>query len=95
MKNYNNSLFNEQIKNLEEDLQEFLNDAEKILGYKVESESYYQIVENLFSKNTEESKVLATDMFETLNDIHILETYKDDFIEDEIFNTLQNEDEDS
>ena len=86
-----NDLFNEQIKNLEEDLQEFLNDAEKILGYKVIVERY--VVEELLKLNTEESIVLATDIFETQNDINILETYQEDFI-DETFNTLQDEDED-
>jgi len=83
-----NDLFNEEIKNLKEDLQEFIDDAEKLLGYKVD-----RVVEDLLKLNTKESISLATDIFETQNDINILETYQEDFI-DETFNTLQDEDED-
>lgn len=83
-----NNIFNEELKNLKEDLQEFIDNAEKLLGYKVD-----RVVEDLLKLNTEESIILATDIFETQNDINILETYKDDFI-DETFNSL-NEDEDS
>ena len=84
--------FSEQVQSLKDDLQEFLNDAEKILGYKVEL--YYKVVEDLLAFNTKESIVLANDIFETQNDINILENYREEFILNDPFNTLQNEDED-
>ena len=75
--------------NLEEDLQEFLNDAEKILGY--ETEGLNDTVNNLLSLNTNDSIELARDILDVENDITLTEEFFTEDVDDP-FNNLFDED---
>lgn len=93
MKTYNESeLFDEQMNNLEDELQELLDKAEIVLGYKLEDIN--QIAEDLLSKNTEESIDLATNILDIEEDMIITEEYfyENESIDDPFINLY---DEDS
>lgn len=79
---------NVTINNLEEDLQEFLSDAEKILGY--ETEGINNTVNDLLSLNTNVSVELARDILDVENDITLTEEFLTE--EDDPFNSLFDED---
>lgn len=85
-------LFEVQMNNLEDELQELLNKAEFLLGYK--SEDVNQITEDLLSKNTEESISLATIIMDIEEDMIITEEYyyENDSVDDPFANLY---DEDS
>lgn len=86
-------LLNEQINNLEEELQELLDKAEKILEYK--SDDINMVVEDLLTKNTEESITLATDIMDIEEDILVSnESYYNDQNLEDPFNNLYDEDSD-
>ena len=89
---YNTKLFNEQITNLEDDLQELLEKAEIIIGYK--TDGIRETVNELMSLNTQKSVVLATDILDIEEDIIRTEEYEDEEEYDDPFTTLYNEDED-
>jgi len=87
-------LFNDPIDNLEEDLQELLDKADKILNYN-KSENISQTVRDLLIFNTIESNILANDIMDVEADIiNIREKYEDDDYETENdpFTTLYDED---
>jgi hypothetical protein len=93
MKNYKESqLFDNQMNSLEDELQELMDKAELILEYK--SGDINMIVEDLLSKNTEESITLATDIMDIEEDILVSNEnfyYEDENIDDP-FNNLYDED---
>jgi len=94
MESYNESeLFDDQMNNLEDELQELLNKAEIVLGYK--SENINQIVEDLLSKNTENCIYLATNIMDIEEDMIITEEYfyENDSVDDSFIN-LYDEDSD-
>lgn len=94
MKKINNSeLFNSELDNLEEQLQELFDKSEKILGYK--SEGINETVKKLLYLNTKESKELANDILEIENDIISTEEFfTEEDSNDDPFLTLYDEDED-
>lgn len=86
-----NELFNEQINNLEEDLQELLEKAEKILGFK--TEGINTTVKELLKLDDQNASILASDILDIEDDIIKTEEY---YIEEEIddpFNSLYDEDQ--
>ena len=92
MENFD-ELSNDTIDALEEDLQELLNKADIILGYKCESIN--QTIKNLLNLNTIESNILANDIMEIDIDIsNMKERYEYDNYETENdpFTTLYDED---
>jgi DNA-directed RNA polymerase subunit F len=84
-------LFDEQISNLEEELNEILRKAEKILGHK--AEDINETVEELLSLNNDEAEILAADIVDIEDDMIVTEENYEETIE-EPFNNLYNEDED-
>lgn len=94
MKNYDESeLFDIQINNLEEELQELLDKAEKILGYKADDVN--MVVEDLLTLNSEEANTLATDIMDLEEDMILTEEYYADYEEkDDPFLNLYDQDED-
>ncbi len=95
MKNYDESeLFDIQINNLEEELQELLDKAEKILGYKADDVN--MVVEDLLTLNSEEANTLATDIMDLEEDMILTEEYYADYEEkDDPFLNLYDSDSDS
>lgn len=93
MKNSNEvKLCDEQIGNLEEELQELLRKAEKILDHKVEDINH--VIEDLLILDTDESDILVTDIMDIEEDMIITEEYYSEFEEDNPFNNLYDQDED-
>ena len=93
MKNINESeLFNDQINSLEEELQELLDRAEKLLGYK--TEDINQVVEDLLSLNTNQADALASDIMDIEEDMVITEEYYTEIDSDDPFTSLYDQDSD-
>ncbi len=93
MKNYKESeLFDNQMNSLEDELQELMNRAEIILEYK--SDDINMVVEDLLTKNTEESIALATDIINVEDDMIVTKEYYVDENEnlDDPFSNLYDED---
>jgi len=95
MKNFTESeLFDDQINNLEEELQELLDSAEKILGYKADDVN--MVVEDLLTLGSEEATTLAADIMDIEEDMIVTEEYYTDVDnKDDPFNNLYDEDLDS
>lgn len=62
-----------EIDNLEDELQEFLNDAEKVLGYK--TEGINDTINDLMSFNTKNSIELTKDILDVENDLILTEEF--------------------
>jgi hypothetical protein len=93
MKNYNEGkLYDEQIYSLQEELEELLVKAEKILDYK--SEDINEVVEKLLILNTEESDELAADIISIEEDMIITEEYYSEIDSENPFNNLYDQDSD-
>lgn len=94
MKNYNETeLFDVQINNLEDELQELLEKAEKILGYKADDVN--MVVEDLLTLNSDDATALATDIMDIEDDMIVTEEYYSDIDEkDDPFVNLYDQDED-
>lgn len=96
MKKYNETeLFDDQMNDLEEELQELLEKAENLLGYK--TDDINQVVEDLLSKNTEESIAIATCIMDIEEDMIVTEEYYIDENEtsDDPYSNLYDSDSDS
>jgi hypothetical protein len=93
MKNYNEGkLYDEQINSLQEELEELLVKAEKILDYK--SEDINEVVEKLLILNTEESDTLAADIISIEDDMIITEEYYSEIESEDPFTNLYDQDSD-
>jgi len=88
MRNY------DEIFELEDQLCELLNRAEKILGYR--SEDVNQVVEDLLSLNGDVSDTLATDIMDIEEEMIIIEDFyfDDSNLDDDPFFNLYDEDSD-
>ena len=74
MKKYDETeLLDDQMNGLEDELQELLEKAENVLGYK--PDDINQVVEDLLSKNTEESIAIATCIMDIEEDMIVTEEY--------------------
>ena len=88
-----NEQFTNQIDDLENELDTFLNNAQSILGY--EPEGINDTINELLYKNTSDSKSLANDMMEVLDDISLTEEFfSEEISKDDPFSNLYNEDDD-
>lgn len=86
-----NGIFNEQIDSLEEELQELLNEAEKMIGHK--PEGINQTIKDLKSLKTKKSKALAEDIIDIQDEIIATEEFSEEVvIKDDPFITLYDED---
>ena len=94
MKNFTESeLFDDQINSLEDELQELLDNAEKILGYKADDVN--MVVEDLLTLGSEEATTLAADIMDIEEDMIVTEEYyTEDDNKDDPFNNLYDEDSD-
>jgi ElaB/YqjD/DUF883 family membrane-anchored ribosome-binding protein len=86
-------LFNDQLNDLEDEMELFLNNAEEILGYK--PEGINDTINELLSKNTKNSKELVDDILDVQNDIALTEEFfTEESEDDDPFSTLYTEDND-
>ena len=86
-------LFNDQLNDLEDEMEMFLNNAEEILGYK--PEGINDTINELLSKNTKNSKELVDDILDVQNDIALTEEFfTEESEDDDPFSTLYTEDND-
>jgi len=90
MKNINEDLINTEMNELQDEFDEMLLDAEKMLGYKIEGLN--DTINELIYLNTKESKELANDILDVQDEISKMAetfTYKN---EEDPFSTLYDED---